>query len=245
MNKIKLIALDMDGTLLKNNHEIANETMEAIQFARDKGVKVIIATGRPLQQCMPYAKKLQLENYVIVSNGAEIWNMEEELVERSLMEQSLLENLWNIGEELQTDMWAISTDKVFHSDEPPIDFSQHQWLKMGYAHLDEQTKQEVMAKLQYFHDKLEISNSYIDNIEVNVHGINKASAIQKVCEMEDIFMEEVLVAGDGLNDQKMIEQAGIGIAMGNGQEAIKQIADYVTTTNEEHGVAKAIYKYIS
>src|SRR5699024_9311056 len=104
MNKIKLIELEMDGTLLKNNDEVAKETVEGINFAREKGVKVIIATGSPFQGCMPYAKKLQLEDYVIVSNGAEIWSMEDKLIKRSLMEQSLLENLWEIGEDLQTHM---------------------------------------------------------------------------------------------------------------------------------------------
>src|SRR5699024_11884340 len=135
MNKIKLIELEMDGTLLKNNDEVAKETVEGINFAREKGVKVIIATGSPFQGCMPYAKKLQLEDYVIVSNGAEIWSMEDKLIKRSLMEQSLLENLWEIGEDLQTHMWAISTEQVFHSHEPPINFSDHQWLKMGYAQI--------------------------------------------------------------------------------------------------------------
>lgn len=244
MNKIKLIALDMDGTLLNHQHEIAQETVEAINYARKKGVKVIIATGRPFNECYPYAKQLNLEDYIIVSNGAEIFNMKKQRIDQTIMEQHLIEKIWGIGEELQTDMWLISSEKVYYSNEPPTDFANEQWLKIGFANLDKQAKQSVLAQLQYFHDQLEISNSYEDNIEINKIGVNKAEAIRKVCEREGLFMEEVLVAGDGLNDEKMIQQAGIGVAMGNGQEAIKQIADYVTATNEENGVAKAIFRFV-
>lgn len=244
MKKIKLIALDMDGTLLTNDHRIAEETTQAINYAREKGVKVILATGRPFDECYPYANQLKLEDYIIVSNGAEIWNMDAQLIERTIMEQNLIEKLWDIGNRLQVDMWLISNEKVHYSNNPPVDFSKEEWLKIGYAHLNQMNKESVLQELAYFQKDLEISNSYIDNLEVNKKGINKANAIEKVCKREGILMDEVLVAGDGLNDEKMIQQAGIGVAMGNGQEAIKQIADFVTETNENHGVAKAIYKFI-
>lgn len=244
MKKIKLIALDMDGTLLTNDHQIAAETIKAINYAREKGVKVILATGRPFNECILYARQLKLEDYIIVSNGAEIWDMDEQLIERTMIEQPLIEQLWDIGNRLQVDMWLISSEKVYYSNNPPVDFSTEKWLKIGYAHLDQRSKETVLKELAYFQDDLEISNSYRDNIEVNGKGIHKANAIQQVCEREGILMDEVLVAGDGLNDAKMIQQAGIGVAMGNGQDAIKQIADFVTDTNENHGVAKAIYRYI-
>lgn len=244
MKTIKLIALDMDGTTLTNDKQIAPETFDAIQYAKSKGIKVMIATGRPYQECYPFAKQLQLEDYLIVSNGAEIWDMNEKLIERSEMDQQLIEKLWRIGENHQAPMWVISTEKVHYSNNPPIDFSIEKWLKIGYAYLDKLTKSEIMKELAYFEDALEITNSYVDNIEVNKKGINKATAIKKICDEEGILLEEILVAGDGLNDEKMIIQAGIGVAMGNGQEVIKQIADYVTDTNENHGVAKAIYKFV-
>src|SRR5699024_9518126 len=192
MNKIKLIALDMDGTLLTNNHEIAPKTIEAIHYAKAKGVKVILATGRPLSTCFPYAQELQLEDYVIVSNGAEIWDMKKELIERSVMRQDLIEKLWSIGETLQADMWLISTEDFYLSSNPPKNFKDEEWLKIGYGHLEEQKKEAILAELQYFHDEIEISNSYPDNLEINKKGINKAEAILKVCQRESILMEEVL-----------------------------------------------------
>src|SRR5699024_6308711 len=123
---------------------------------------------------------------------------------RTIMEQNLIEKLWDIGNRLQVDMWLISNEKVHYSNNPPVDFSKEEWLKIGYAHLNQMNKESVLQELAYFQKDLEISNSYIDNLEVNKKGINKANAIEKVCKREGILMDEVLVAGDGLNDEKMI-----------------------------------------
>src|SRR5699024_8855947 len=244
MTKIKLIALDMDGTLLNNDHDISGETIEAINYARNKGVKVMIATGRPYSHCHPYAKQLDLDTYIAVSNGAEIWDMDENLLVRKAIHHEKMEQLWQVGERLDLPMWAISTEDVFYRENPPQAFHAETWLKIGYDDLTDEMKDRLLHELQYFEGELELTNSYTHNIEVNKAGVNKADAIRFICDKEDILMEEVLVAGDGLNDRKMIEQAGIGIAMGNAQDVLKQVADDVTGTNDEHGVAAMIRKYI-
>jgi Cof subfamily protein (haloacid dehalogenase superfamily) len=89
-------------------------------------------------------------------------------------------------------------------------------------------------------DGLELTNSLPTNVEANPAGVSKAAALHFLCERMGITMEEVMAVGDSLNDIKMIQASGVGVAMGNAQEAIKNVADFVTDTNNNNGVAKAI-----
>src|SRR5699024_11123405 len=124
----------------------------------------------------------------------------------------------------------------------PSDFSEHDWLKIGYAHLDEDDRvygREQLRELQ----ELEVSNSTPMNCEVNENGGNKGERLRTFCKKLNITLDEEMAVGDSLNDFKMINEVGIRIAMGNAQEEILEIADYVTLTNREDGVAEAIKKY--
>ncbi|MDF2963402.1 MAG: Cof-like hydrolase, partial [Paenibacillus sp.] len=91
---------------------------------------------------------------------------------------------------------------------------------------------------------LEITNSHPLNLELNPKGINKASGIRQVCSLLGIGMSQVIAMGDSLNDESMIREAGLGVAMGNAQDEVKEFADVITATNEEHGVAKIIEQYV-
>src|SRR5699024_9567724 len=103
---------------------------------------------------------------------------------------------------------------------------------------------DLIEKLSY-HKELELTNSMPYNVEINPAGVNKAAALEKVCDWMGITMNNVMAAGDSLNDIKMIEQAGTGVAMGNAQEAIKKVADYVTDSNNQDGVANAIQRFVT
>ncbi|MBS4161556.1 HAD-IIB family hydrolase, partial [Klebsiella pneumoniae] len=92
--------------------------------------------------------------------------------------------------------------------------------------------------------ELEVTNSSPTNIEVNAIGINKAAALAKVSERLGFTMENVMAVGDSLNDIAMIKEAGLGVAMGNGQDIVKETADWITDTNNENGVAKAIRHWV-
>ena len=118
-----------------------------------------------------------------------------------------------------------------------------QWLKFGFDTNDESIRQIIMDEL-VSKGTFEISNSSPTNIEVNAMGVNKAKAIKLVCSLLDISMENVMAVGDSLNDLAMISEAKMGVAMGNAQEIVKEKADWITATNEEDGVAKAIRKWV-
>lgn len=242
MSEIKLIALDMDGTLLNEENVVTENTKRIIKQAEQQGIYVVISTGRPLATSISYAKELELSSYIITTNGAEIYTVEEELIEQHTINATKMEQLWHIGNDKKLNMWLLASDAVFVQARRPNDFAAHDWLKIGYDHLDEVDKLHVMEQLKQVQD-LEITNSTPENIEVNEKGINKASGLRTLCSRLEIEMNEVMAVGDSLNDFKMIKEAGIGIAMGNAQDDILNIADYVTSTNREDGVAKAIETY--
>lgn len=240
---IKLIALDMDGTLLTSDLEVSAFNKEMIAKAVDKGVTVMLATGRWLEFCYPYAESLALNTYLVTVNGGEIWSASKKLVERHVHASDLVEKMWKIGHDKGVNMWAVATDKVYHAGDQPEDFYAHEWLKIGYSTENIAKLTEIRKELSVY-DCLEITNSLPTNIEVNPIGVNKANGLERVCKELGITMDEVMAVGDSLNDIKMIEQAGLGIAMGNAQDAIKEVADYVTDSNNHDGVAKAIERFI-
>ncbi|HLQ97704.1 MAG TPA: Cof-type HAD-IIB family hydrolase [Candidatus Dormibacteraeota bacterium] len=240
---IQLIALDMDGTLLTDDLEVSEMNRTMITKAMDKGVKVMLSTGRWLDFCYSYAESLQLNNYLVTVNGGEIWTSTKELVERHVHANELVVKMWNIGLEKDVHMWCVSTDQVFNSQDRPKDFDAHEWLKIGYSTEDIDKLKEIRKELSVF-DDIEITNSLPTNIEVNPSGVNKANGLKRVCKELGITMDQVMAVGDSMNDKKMIMQAGLGIAMGNAQDQIKEVADAVTDTNNNHGVAKAIERFI-
>lgn len=240
---IKLIALDMDGTLLNSKLEVSEANKEAIKKAQAQGVKVMLATGRWIEFCYPYTEDLGLHTYIVTVNGGEIWTGDKELLERHTHEQSLMEKMWKLGKKLDTNMWCVATDHIFNVDEDPDDIYAHEWLKIGYTTTDMAKLDQIRKELSVY-DELELTNSLPTNIEVNPLGVNKASSVEKVCQRLGITMDEVMAVGDSLNDIKMIEQAGLGVAMGNAQQKIKDVADVVTDKNENSGVAQAIMKFI-
>ena len=243
MSKTKLIALDMDGTLLNDDGVVTSYTHDVIQQALKQGVEVVLSTGRPLSLCTTFSEELNLPSYIITSNGAEIWTVEHELIERHPIESKKIETLWQLGNERNLHMWLVATDQIFGNAGRPENFADHEWLKIGYGNLTEQTKAEMLHELRGFKN-IEVTNSSLTNIEVNKSGINKAYAIETICKRMNITMDEVMAVGDSLNDLKMIERAGIGVAVKNAQQLIIESADFITDSNNENGVAKAIERYV-
>lgn len=239
---IKLIALDMDGTLLNSELEISDINREKIAQALEKDVQVVLSTGRWLGSCHPYAESLNLSSYLVTCNGGEIWTVDKELRERHLLHPDRMELIWGLAENLEINAWMVSTDNVWYGTRPD-DFYIHDWLKFGCDSHDIEKLDTIVKELSHY-DDLELTNSMPTNIEINPKGVNKASALQTVCGELGITMDNVMAAGDSLNDIKMIQEAGIGVSMGNAQEAVKNVADYVTDTNNQHGVGKAIEKFV-
>lgn len=240
---IKLVALDMDGTLLNDEWGISDYTKEVIREAEKKGITIVLATGRPLDMCYSYAKELDLSSYLITANGAEIWTMNQQLIKQQTLDVKNTEKLWRIGKEKKLRMWVVAAEESFIDGERPDNFDDYSWLKVGYGNLDDKTKREILVQLEDM-SQIEVTNSSFTNIEVNGEGVNKLAAIDTVSQLLEIERNEIMAIGDSLNDLKMIEAVGMGVAVQNAQQIILDAANYITTSNNEDGVGKAIEKFV-
>ncbi|UOQ45080.1 Cof-type HAD-IIB family hydrolase [Halobacillus salinarum] len=237
---IQLIALDMDGTLVNSNGKVSKENRAAIQKAKDKGFHVVLSTGRSLVGCKAIAESLGESSYIVTINGGEIYNHNFELVERNLLDHKHVKRLWELKEKHDLHFWTSTVQGLFNSKSPfEKEIEDYEWLKFGFDIEDDEVREMVLEELNQ-NDDLELTNSSPTNIEINAQGINKAAALLKVSRWLDLSMDHVMAVGDSMNDIAMIREASIGIAMGNAQEKVKEAADWVTSTNDEHGVAEAI-----
>ncbi|CAM3049110.1 Cof-type HAD-IIB family hydrolase [Paenibacillus sediminis] len=241
--KYKLLALDMDGTLLTDEQEISPETEKWIKKAADAGVHVCLSTGRAFVNAVPYAKQLGLSTPMITVNGSEVWRAPHELHRRVLMDVELIKQLYQIAVEKNTWFWAYSVSGLYNKDSWAKDIEQEEWLKFGYHTEDDEVRHDILMQLQNMKG-LEITNSSPYNLEINPQGVSKASGIQEVCKLLDIDMSEAVAVGDSTNDLAAIQAVGLGVAMGNAQQVVKESADVVVASNNEDGIVEVIRDYI-
>lgn len=240
----RLLALDMDGTLLNDNHQVSPETAKWIQKASKAGVHVCLSTGRTYEEAAPFGADLGLDTPMITVNGSEVWKNPRELLHRELFGQELIRSMYELSRQENVWFWAYAAEGLYNEQnwyEGIIE--EKQWLKFGYNVHDDAIRHSLMMDLQNL-GGLEITNSTPWNIEVNPQGVSKASGIQTVCKLLGVDVKETIAVGDSLNDLAAIEFAGLGVAMGNAQLAVKENADYVTSSNNEDGIAEVIRKFI-
>ncbi|WP_257786632.1 Cof-type HAD-IIB family hydrolase [Paenibacillus crassostreae] len=239
-----MLALDMDGTLLNHEEKISTETMKWIKIAMEKGVHVCLSTGRSFASALPYAEQLGLDGPMVTVNGSEIWSAPYQLHQRSLFDVQRMKAMYEIAIEMDTWFWAYSVDHVYNKEHwltTPME--ETEWLKFGYYTEDDHIRQHILTKLLEWGD-LEITNSSPFNIEINPLGVNKATGISEVCKLLQIEMCEVIAVGDSLNDLAVIQQCGLGVAMGNAQQHVKEQADVVVASNNDDGIVEVIRTYI-
>lgn len=248
------VFLDVDGTLLSDSFIIPQRNLEAIAAARAKGHLVFINTGRSLGNIPPVLMEQLNFDGIIAGSGAMIimngevkldCSMSADLVKRVLEYVLEHEEYWALFEG-KKDVYAVSNGIRKRQDyqiplEKPEDY-----LKMCSG---DQIQVIAMGKIvpeefrEFFRDELTVFqfDTYADLV---VKGLNKAVGIQKVLELTGVKKENTIAIGDSNNDYDMLEFAGIGVAMANSQQRILDMADYVTDTNHNCGVAKAIEKFL-
>ncbi|WP_017473767.1 Cof-type HAD-IIB family hydrolase [Amphibacillus jilinensis] len=244
MNKeLKLVALDLDGTLVSHGGERATEaTVTAIKKAQQQGVEVVISTGRHRSTSLPLAEQLGV-NYMITLNGGEIWTRDGELLKRQAIDQATVEKIIEIHKQNQTFYWLVSHEKVYR-EVLPDNYLAHQWIKFGFDVEDDTIRTAMQEQFRQL-PTIELSNSSLTNIELNAKGTHKAAAIDFLLQQLDLDFSQVMAVGDSINDLKMIEAAGVGVAMGNAQALVKERADWVTDELDQDGAAHAIEHFIT
>ena len=241
--KIRLLALDMDGTTLNEDKEISSENRQWIQRALDAGVMVMFATGRPLQEVLSYKEELGLQTPMVLLNGSEVWSQTGECIERHFLNHDDLIELHHLAVKYGTWFWGYTMDGQVNKNTFKDEFLANEWMKFGIHSHDRGIIQEIRELIKGW-NRLEVTSSNLNNIEINPKGVTKASGVKVIGKLFGIDMDQVMAIGDSLNDAPLVAEAGLGIAMGNAEDALKQIADGITESNEKDGVAKAIEKYL-
>ena len=252
-SKYKLLALDMDGTLLNDNYEISEATTNYIRAAIDRGIYVCLSTGRAIQNALPYAEQLGLHTPIITVNGAEVWKAPHDLYSRTSMSHLIVPQLFDLSLKYDVWFWVYAVEGLYNRDhwiksgQSMTDWlnalQNHQWLKFGYFTKSDQVRDVIKDELRHMND-IEVTNSSPYNLEVNAKGVSKATGLRQICQLLGIQMCQVIAVGDSLNDLCAIQQSGLGVAMGNAQQQVKDAADVVVASNNDDGIVQVIQQYV-
>lgn len=245
MTRFKLIALDMDGTLLTDDKKITEETSIWLNRAIDEGIKVLFATGRGIQTASQFWDELNLQSPMVLLNGAEVWRQRGELHKRVFLPEDEVRRLYKLAvQEHHADwFWGYSRESLTGLDDWTEEMFDRRWMKIGICSKDPIKLEQIRREIARW-GTIEITKSAPINLELSVKGITKESGMREVCEMLGLSMTDVIAMGDSDNDIKLLKAAGMGIAMGNAGDHVKAIADAVTATNNENGVAHAIREHV-
>ena len=262
--KYKLVAMDMDGTLLNSKLSITIDTLFAIKKAMGQGVKFTISTGRPLLGIKKYVEILGIDSPVITYNGAMVVDP---ITEKILFKKDLIPSdarkILELGKKHDVLMCIWSNGNLYANR---LDGNLENYRNLSGAvpvALDdfEQVVNDGISKILWINEEDKI-NQYIKEIDPSMfenvtyvtsqpifleffnRDVNKGVALNFIAETLGVLQEEVVAVGDGLNDYEMISYAGLGVAMGNAHPKIKKIAKYITATNDEDGIADVIYELI-
>ena len=273
MKHIKLVASDLDGTLLNKNKEITPRLFDALQKLDELGILFVPATGRPFSTVPQAIKELPFLKYVITSNGAAIYDAAEQknIIENYLTPEAV-DAVIAIAKELPVIMEYFIEGKAYiakniYDDLTPFDLTESHtayiknsrtpvadfWNEMkrndavleniNLVFKDMELRKEIWDRLKNL-GLSSVTASTTKNIEITSLSATKAKALEKLCKVLGLERKNVLAMGDGDNDMPMIQFAGIGVAMANGEEHIKQAADILADDCNDFGAAKILEQII-
>jgi len=277
VSDIKVIIMDVDGTLTNSEKKITEKTKNALIRAQEEGVILVLASGRPTSGLMDYAKELKMDEHhgLLVSfNGAKVVECQtNKLLFNEAMSvkegQAVLEHMkkFDVKPMIDKDDYLFVNDvyncNVQYKDKPfnviqyesrggkfklcekddLAAFADYPLNKILTAGDPEYLKKNYEEMMEPFKDTLSCMFTGPFYFEFTAKGIDKAKALDTVLIPMGYKKEEMIAFGDGHNDASMIKYAGIGIAMANAVEDLKEIADEVTLSNEDDGIAYALSKY--
>ncbi len=273
MNKIKMVAFDLDGTLLTTDKKITEHTRHVIEKAAERGIEIVPATGRPLMGVPEEILNFPCIHYLVTSNGARIIERESrKTLDSMLLSYENAKEILAIFKEYDTmrdvfydgqgytegkklaylDRYILNPAMVgyLRRSRIPVDDIEELVLKERRAadkvqalFADPDERKEAFQRLKEL-PAAEPSCSIRNNIEVNAAGVHKGVALIKLGRRLGIAEEEIMAFGDGVNDIRMLQSAGAGIAMANAVQEVKDAADDVAMSNDEDGVAAYIESHI-
>ncbi|ATA59000.1 hydrolase [Geobacillus stearothermophilus] len=268
----KLLALNIDGTILKNNGRLPRETKEAVDYVKKKGVYVTLITSRNLLSARKVAKALRLDGMLIAFQGAMIARtLDDRLFDAVIPEErtfniaQILEN-FNCNIRLMHERYSLGNRKkvkknlvvqtVLSSSDPffyPTQFVD----SLGDVLIDEpiavpkidvyfatdEQRDAAAALLTKSIPSIDMIMQPNGKMEIVPQGVSKLAGLRRLAQHIGVSLKETVVIGDGLDDLPAIEAAGLGVAMGNAPLEVKRAADWVTRSNEQLGVAYMVKEH--
>lgn len=238
LNTVKLIAIDMDGTLLNAAHEITPFTAQTLKKAVEAGIYIVLATGRGMTSIRPYEQQLQLQQPIIAANGADIYYEANIEGIKNYIAFDDVQRIFEVINRINIPFWGF-TDQGEFADRELSEEEQMKCLKIGVQSENEQLLKSFYEEAQFF-ENIELTTSGITNYEMNKKGVSKAFGLSELCKQLQIPLENTMCFGDSGNDIQMFKVAGFPVAMGNAIEELKEIAQTTAFHHDEEGVAKAI-----
>ena len=262
MKRPKLIALDMDGTMLDGESRLTERTKRALRAAQDAGIRVVAATGRMYPSAMIHINDVGIKGACIFYNGA--------LIRDTATGETLYQRY--LGRELAADILSFFHDRGWYvqmycddrlvvmddADErckfyenicgqKAVALGERFWTcgcdsaKMLGVSFDKELFSKMCEDVRReFGSRIYQATSWNAFIEMVHPSVNKAESLRRVCELYGVAREDVMAIGDGGNDAEMIRWAGTGVAMGNARDAVKEAADIVAPPNTEDGSAQIV-----
>ena len=270
--EIRLIGLDLDGTTLTSDKKLTPHTKKVLEACLAQGIQILPATGRVRSGIPDYLTGIEGIRYVLLSNGASVMDLStgETLYQNCISWERVVE-IYDILETYDTfyDVYALGKgwcEARFydHLEKFNIEKPIQELIKMSRTKVEnlkawtiehqapvekinmffarEEDRQRAYRELNEIED-LAVTCSLGNNLEINHASCNKGDALMHLAEHLNIPFSQIMACGDGNNDMEMVKRAGLGVAMENGEEALKEIADFVTKSNNKEGVAYSIEKY--
>ncbi|BBF43036.1 HAD-superfamily hydrolase [Lachnospiraceae bacterium KM106-2] len=264
----EVLVLDIDGTVTNSDKIVTDATLKAIFAIQERGHKVVLASGRPTPGILPIAKQLKLDEYggyILSYNGAKIINCKtDEIIYNKTLPNSFLPKVFAASKEFNTGLISYEEGAIISAREVDkyveleakinhlpvkvvddfgshIDFDVNKCLMTGDG--EHMAKVEEIMK-DRFGSELNIYRSEPFFLEIMPQHIDKAHSLGHLLDHLGLSREQMISCGDGYNDLSMIQYAGMGVAMANAQQVVKEAADYITLSNDEDGVAHVIKEFM-
>ena len=266
--QIKMIGIDIDGTLVNDQKELTETTQRVITAARQNGVKIVICTGRPLSGAERYLKQLHISGpneYVVGFNGAIAESTNGKMIDDyqlsydNYLSAEMLSRKFGVNFQIETPhaIYALNRDiskytvyearlvnlplcyRTPEEIKPDLSISKTMWI--GEPKQITNLKQHIPQAMR---DRMYIVQTEPVFLEALHKGVNKGRTLLKLASQLGLSADNVMAMGDQGNDLSMIKRAGLGVAMGNAINEDKNAAQFVTKTNNQNGVAYAIKKYV-
>lgn len=265
---IKLVAIDIDGTLLNSQHAITPAVYEAIQEAKAAGVKIVIATGRPISGIRGILEQLHLTemgDYVITFNGGLVLEVgsDKEILKETLSYEDYL-RIEALARRLQLPMHASTQQGIYTANRDIGKYTLYEanlvHSPLYYRRIEEMQDKEIIKVMlvdeaeqldkampilqEELGETFYTAKSAPFYFEVTPKTVNKGRAIQHLAAALGLDMNETMAIGDQENDRSMLEVVASPVIMENGDPNLKAIAKHITKSNDEDGVAYAIRKWV-